>query len=180
MLTAAEFDIQKEAAWALSNATSGGTAEQIWYLVQCGAIPPLCSLLHVADVKVVTVALEGLENMLKAANQMGQLDRVVEMITDCGGAQAIEDLQTHDNKIVYQRALKILEHYLGAEEEDDDALDGGFFQPSANNPSANVFGLPMPPPNNNSTNPNRNASNNNPFAFGGHPPQSGGSSGFQY
>lgn len=25
----AEFDIKKEAAWAISNATSGGTAEQI-------------------------------------------------------------------------------------------------------------------------------------------------------
>lgn len=30
----AEFDIKKEAAWAVSNATSGGTAEQIRYLVE--------------------------------------------------------------------------------------------------------------------------------------------------
>jgi hypothetical protein len=28
-LQTAEFDIKKEAAWAISNATSGGTAEQI-------------------------------------------------------------------------------------------------------------------------------------------------------
>ena len=30
----AEFDIKKEAAWAISNATSGGSAEQIHALVQ--------------------------------------------------------------------------------------------------------------------------------------------------
>jgi importin subunit alpha-1 len=33
----AEFDIKKEAAWAISNATSGGSQEQIDGLVQVGA-----------------------------------------------------------------------------------------------------------------------------------------------
>lgn len=61
----AEFDIKKEAAWAISNATSGGTADQIRYLVSAGAIKPLCDLLTVQDVRIVTVALEGLENILK-------------------------------------------------------------------------------------------------------------------
>lgn len=31
LLQTAEFDIKKEAAWAISNATSGGTHEQIKY-----------------------------------------------------------------------------------------------------------------------------------------------------
>ena len=31
LLQNAEFDIKKEAAWAISNATSGGTPEQITY-----------------------------------------------------------------------------------------------------------------------------------------------------
>lgn len=57
-------DLQ-EAAWAISNATSGGKPEQIKYLVQQGCIPPLCELLEVHDAKIVTVALEGLENILK-------------------------------------------------------------------------------------------------------------------
>lgn len=33
LLATAEFDIKKEAAWAISNATSGGTNEQLKYLV---------------------------------------------------------------------------------------------------------------------------------------------------
>ena len=33
--------MQKEAVWALSNATSGGTPDQIEHLVRCGCLPPL-------------------------------------------------------------------------------------------------------------------------------------------
>ena len=66
LLSTAEFDIKKESAWAISNATSGGTAEQIKYLVHAGCVRPLCDLLTCSDVRIVTVALEGLENILKA------------------------------------------------------------------------------------------------------------------
>ena len=51
----AEFKTRKEAAWAITNASSGGTAEQIKFLVQQGCIPPLCDLLTVMDSKIVQV-----------------------------------------------------------------------------------------------------------------------------
>ena len=41
LLQTAEFDIKKEAAWAISNATSGGTHEQIKY----GILIPVKSLI---------------------------------------------------------------------------------------------------------------------------------------
>lgn len=63
LLANAEFDIRKEAAWAISNATSGGSPAQIKFLVQQGCIRPLCDLLTVNDAKIVTIALEGLENV---------------------------------------------------------------------------------------------------------------------
>ena len=72
MLSTAEFDIRKEAAWAISNATSGGTDDQIVFLVEQGCIPPLCELLATPDAKIITVALEGLENILK----VGQVQAV--------------------------------------------------------------------------------------------------------
>lgn len=65
LLSTAEFDIKKEAAWAISNATSGGTGDQIKYLVTQNCIKPLCDLLTCADPRIVVVALEGLENILK-------------------------------------------------------------------------------------------------------------------
>ncbi|MCI20505.1 importin subunit alpha-1-like, partial [Trifolium medium] len=61
----AEFDIKKEAACAFYNASSGGTNEQIKYLVSQGCIKPLCDLLLCPDPKIVTICLEGLENFLK-------------------------------------------------------------------------------------------------------------------
>lgn len=65
LLSTAEFDIKKEAAWAISNATSGGTPDQIKYLVTQSCIKPLCDLLTCADPRIIVVALEGLENILK-------------------------------------------------------------------------------------------------------------------
>merc|ERR1719183_1149519 len=70
LLQHAEFDIKKEAAWAISNATSGGTHQQIKYLVEQGAIKPLCDLIVCSDARIVTVALEGLENILKVGEAM--------------------------------------------------------------------------------------------------------------
>ena len=69
LLATAEFDIKKESAWAISNATSGGTREQIKYLVQAGCIRPLCDLLTCTDTRIVSIALEGLENILKVHYQ---------------------------------------------------------------------------------------------------------------
>jgi hypothetical protein len=37
------------------NATSGGTAHQIKFMVQQGCIRPLCDFLTVADTKIVTI-----------------------------------------------------------------------------------------------------------------------------
>ncbi|XP_034643610.1 importin subunit alpha-5 isoform X3 [Trachemys scripta elegans] len=69
ILQTAEFRTRKEAAWAITNATSGGSAEQIKYLVELGCIKPLCDLLTVMDSKIVQVALNGLENILRLGEQ---------------------------------------------------------------------------------------------------------------
>ena len=83
LLANAEFDIRKEAAWAISNATSGGTQEQIKYLVSAGCIKPLCDLLICADPRIITVALEGLENILK----VGHLEPASGLWVSCPGSR---------------------------------------------------------------------------------------------
>jgi hypothetical protein len=122
LLTNAEFDIKKEAAWAISNATSGGTPQQIKYLVQQGCIKPLCDLLTFQDARIVTVALEGLENILKVGEtekEMGS-NLYANYIEEADGLSKIEALQHHETQKIYDSAVKILENYFEGEEEPDD------------------------------------------------------------
>ena len=88
----------KEAAYAVCNATSGGTAEQILYLAQNGVIPPLSRLLQVADAKVVIVALEGLENILRTVfeSEEDEKNQIMNMITDSGVVRNIKELQVRE------------------------------------------------------------------------------------
>jgi importin subunit alpha-1 len=124
-----EFDIRKESAWAISNATSGGTSNQIKFLVQQGCIRPLCDLLSVADSKIVTVALEGLENILKVGNSdatsTNTHNQMATFIAEAEGLAKIEQLQQHDTNEIYEKAVKILETYFGVEEESDATLAPG-------------------------------------------------------
>ncbi|OMO58391.1 Armadillo [Corchorus olitorius] len=131
LLQNAEFDIRKEAAWAVSNATSGGTHQQIQYLVSQGCIKPLCDLLACPDLRIITVCLEGLENILnigeaeKAASG-GEFNRFAQLIEDAEGVEKIENLQSHDNNEIYEKAVKILETYwLEEEDETLPATDNG-------------------------------------------------------
>ena len=68
-LGAAETDLSvtKEAAWAISNATSGGGPDQITDLVSQQCIQPLCDLLVAPDSRTVAVVLTAVENILKVA-----------------------------------------------------------------------------------------------------------------
>lgn len=127
LLSNAEFDIKKEAAWAISNATSGGTSEQIKYLVNQGCIKPLCDLLGCSDARIITVALEGLENILKvgerdAKHNPNQQNMYGNFIEEAEGLDKIDHLQEHQNTEIYEKAIKMLETYWGAEEEDVNAI----------------------------------------------------------
>ncbi|KAL3632740.1 hypothetical protein CASFOL_025724 [Castilleja foliolosa] len=130
LLQNAEFDVKKEAAWAISNATSGGTNEQIKFLVSQQCIKPLCDLLVCPDPRIVTVCLEGLENILK----VGEADKTMgltedtniyaQMIDDAEGLEKIENLQSHDNTEIYEKAVKILETYWMEEDDEEPGPPG--------------------------------------------------------
>mmetsp|Transcript_16449 Transcript_16449/g.22734 ORF Transcript_16449/g.22734 Transcript_16449/m.22734 type:complete len:539 (-) Transcript_16449:1077-2693(-) len=128
LLGTAEFDIKKEAAWAISNATSGGTHQQIKYLVQMGCIKPLCDLLTCQDARIVTVALEGLENILKVGEAdkelggPGAVNQFSQFLDEAEGLDKIEQLQNHSKDEIHEKAVKILETYFGFEDEEDQNL----------------------------------------------------------
>ncbi|KAE8677927.1 Importin subunit alpha [Hibiscus syriacus] len=108
--------------------------KSIWlrFLVGQGCIKPLCDLLLCPDPWIVTVCLEGLENILKvceADKDMGMNDGInlyAEMIDECEGLDKIENLQIHDNHEIYEKAMKILERYgIEGEKDEQNLRDGG-------------------------------------------------------
>merc|ERR1711879_246193 len=119
-----EFDVRKEAAWAIANATSSGSPEQITTLVNKGCIPPLCELVQAPDVRVVAVSLEGLENILKNGEALKQHNNFVnpfaDIIEKCGGLNRIESLSNHPSVPIYEKARGLVAQYFNA--EDDQSL----------------------------------------------------------
>uniref|UniRef100_A0A7N0VL03 Importin subunit alpha n=1 Tax=Kalanchoe fedtschenkoi TaxID=63787 RepID=A0A7N0VL03_KALFE len=138
LLQTAEFEIKKEAAWAISNATSGGSSEQIRFLVSQGCIKPLCELLVCPDARIVTVCLEGLENILKVGEAdkeqggTGGVNLYAQMIDEAEGLDKIENLQSHDNTEIYEKSVKILETYWLEEDEEEVMPPGDLSQPGFN------------------------------------------------
>uniref|UniRef100_T1GYW0 Importin subunit alpha n=1 Tax=Megaselia scalaris TaxID=36166 RepID=T1GYW0_MEGSC len=115
-LSKGEFQTQKEAAWAISNLTISGSKDQVYKLINEGAIPPFCDLLSCKDTQVINVVLDGLNNMLKMAGH--HVQDVANIIEECEGLERIEKLQNHENVDIYKLAYEIIEQYFSEESED--------------------------------------------------------------
>ena len=144
ILSHADFKTKKEACWAISNATSGGLQQpqQVRYLVSQGCIKPLCDLLKCMDNKIIQVALDGLENILKIGEQdkealgPGATNQYAMYIEECGGMVAIHALQNHENFDIYKKCFYIMDKYFPDDEEDQDT---GIEAPQVNDTGAFAF-----------------------------------------
>jgi len=138
------LEIRREAAWAISNACSGGTKLQIKYIVSKGAIKELCNLLDSTDERSLIVALEGIDNILRAGEEdvrdIGENRYAIEVERN-KGLDKIEELQGSDNVDIYEKATQIIESYYSNEHfvEEDLPSVGQFSFSLSSNTTQNTF-----------------------------------------
>jgi len=98
----------------------------------------MCDLLSVPDPRIIMVALEGLENILKIEPES---DSYASEIDNNGGVEKIEKLQEHNMPEIANKATNIIEKHFGGTDED--------FEIQSNNAAPinpqNPFGFAPPP-----------------------------------
>eukprot|EP01156_Anaeramoeba_ignava_P003755 Anaeramoba_ignava/a224379_13.p1 GENE.a224379_13~~a224379_13.p1 ORF type:complete len:139 (-),score=51.96 a224379_13:53-469(-) len=108
------FAVKKEAAWAIANASSGGSVEQIEFLVETeNCLNTFCGLLRfTSDPRLTLVVLEGLKNILDLKNIPRIGDKYIAMLDKIGAWNLIEKLQIHQNQEIYEKANHLIEEFF--------------------------------------------------------------------
>jgi len=113
--------VKREALWALANAASSGNELQAQKLVSNGVLDCFLEALSFSDPKMIQVALEGIQGILKNGAKLGaQLPEgnpFITLLEEKGGLEKIEMLQTHASDEVYKHSVQILEEFFALEEE---------------------------------------------------------------
>jgi hypothetical protein len=124
LLDSGSFEVKKEALWILCNATATGDPTDIAHIVHQGCLGPMLEVLTMADVVMVSVALQGLEYILRCGKhrqaEAGLLDNpVVKLIEEADGVTKIEALQQSPAARVYKMATLILQTYFPLDDDDN-------------------------------------------------------------
>lgn len=156
LMSAGPTEIKREAVWAISNATAAANDQQIHFLVRSGCIGPLVDAAghpmtvsygsenggghprnprtsrpytskELDDIlKCATVALEGLENILRcggvlAAAHRGAANPFVVFCMEARLPDILEDLQTLQSPNISRKAASLIANFFA---EDGEYVDG--------------------------------------------------------
>jgi importin subunit alpha-1 len=123
----AQWEIRKEAVWAICNILTCGTDRHMECVVSVNGIQALCNVLQVQqDATLLLAVMDAFEKLLDADKKHGRKhvrkhDRnYKQMMDECGGVDHLEELQQHPNDDVFDKANNIIRLYFGAEQDDED------------------------------------------------------------
>lgn len=113
VLKGSDFKAQREAVWAITNITSGGSTDQIIQLIEkYPVIQPFCDLLSSKDTRTLSVILTGLQALFKTAEAVKGVDSLCELLETIGGLDRLEALQNHENEEIYEKAYVLIDTYF--------------------------------------------------------------------
>jgi len=124
LLSNASYDIKIEAAWSIANICTGGTPDQVRYVVGQGCIKPLCDLLDVSDQNVILFILEALMGIMRVGievsnDNMRESNQYATYIEHAGGLQKIEQLTYCDGSEVSEKASTIISSFFNNMDEEE-------------------------------------------------------------
>lgn len=117
------WEVRREAIWVVSNLFSTASARHVGALVQMDGLDPICNILKENDFEVLMIAMDALEVALQIDEEFELNYRY--LIDECGGLANLEDLQSHPEEKVYEKANGIIRKFLydGGEEENIAPVD---------------------------------------------------------
>lgn len=130
MAESATWEVRKEAIWTVCNVATCGNKLQVQSIVECGAIDAVCSVFDINDTKMLMVALDALDQILRVGQEMNK--DYCSFVDECDGLEKLEKLQEHSSDDIYRKAVNIIETFFGCEDGTEDenlapSVHGGAF-----------------------------------------------------
>ena len=107
--------VKNEAIFGIANLTSVENELYMKKLVDDGILIIIFECMKTDVAKYIAISLEALANILSFGKKKGELKYFVNEIEKMGMFDILEKLQTHENDIIYQKTLQILENYFDTE-----------------------------------------------------------------
>lgn len=88
------------------NITVRGTPAQAMSIVDCGVVPPLCSILAGKQEERASEALRAISNLLTISGKLGRQVSIKLLLTECGGVETLRGLQNQNQHGVASEIMR--------------------------------------------------------------------------
>lgn len=107
--------VKKQVIYAIGNLTSVESEKYMKKLVDDGILIFIYDCLKDDDNLFISISLEMLEHVLSYGKKRGELNLLMGEIEKMGMLDILEKLQVHEDEIIYEKTIHILENYFDIE-----------------------------------------------------------------
>ena len=107
--------VKKEVLYAVGNLSSVEDEKYMKKLVDDGILIFVNDCIKEQDAKSIALGLEILGNVLAFGKKKGELNYFIKEIETMGMVDILEKLQTHDDQVIYEKTMDILDNYFETE-----------------------------------------------------------------